>query len=103
MRLPIRQSRRRRASDRRRRPFADGRDGGTADASRTADRHRVAGKHRPDHAGASKPYSFDATNVIANLQARGALKPEHTVTIVPSGQPTEEAKAVVGDISIVEQ
>jgi tyrosinase len=62
-----------------------------------------AGGHGGDHAGASKPYSFDATNVIANLQARGALKPEHTVTIVPSGQPTEEAKAVVGDISIVEQ
>jgi tyrosinase len=44
-----------------------------------------AGDHGADHAGASKPVSFDATDVIANLQARGALRPEHSVVIVPSG------------------
>jgi hypothetical protein len=59
--------------------------------------------HGGDHGGASKPYTFEATTVIANLQARAVLKPEHTITIVPSGQPSEEARPVVGDISIVEQ
>ena len=59
--------------------------------------------HGGDHGGASKPYSFDATTVIANLQERAVLKPEHTITIVPSGQPSDDAKPVVGDISIVEQ
>jgi hypothetical protein len=56
-----------------------------------------------DHPNASKPYSFDITAALANLQARGALRPEHTVTIVPSGKPSEEARAVVGEISIAEQ
>jgi hypothetical protein len=50
-----------------------------------------AGGHQGDHQGASKPFSFDATNVIANLEARGALKQEHSVAIVPSGQPSEDA------------
>jgi tyrosinase len=62
-----------------------------------------AAAHGGDHSGASKPFSFDITALIANLQARGVLKSEHTVTIVPSGQPTEEARAVVGEIAIVEQ
>jgi tyrosinase len=61
------------------------------------------GGHQDDHQGASKPFSFDATNVITNLEARGALKQEHSVAIVPSGQPSEDAKPVVGSISIVEQ
>jgi tyrosinase len=62
-----------------------------------------AAGHDEHAAHASKPYSFDITIVIANLQARGVLKPEHSVTIVPSGQPSADAKAVVGEISIVEQ
>jgi tyrosinase len=52
---------------------------------------------------AAKPYSFDITEVAANLAAMNLLKTEHTVTIVPSGEPSDDAKAVVGDISIVEQ
>ncbi len=62
-----------------------------------------AAGHEEHAAHASKPYSYDITTVVANLQARGVLKPEHTVTIVPSGQPSAEAKPVVGEISIVEQ
>ena len=60
--------------------------------------------HGDDHSGhASKPVSFDITNVASNLDARGLLKADHTVTIVPSDEPAADAKPVVGDISFVEQ
>jgi tyrosinase len=60
--------------------------------------------HGEDHSQhSSKPVSFDVTNVVANLDAGGLLKADHTVTIVPSGEPAAEAKPVVGDISFVEQ
>jgi tyrosinase len=60
--------------------------------------------HGDDHSQhGSKPVSFDVTNVAANLDARGLLKADHTVTIVPSGEPAPDAKPVVGDISFVEQ
>jgi tyrosinase len=60
--------------------------------------------HGDDHsAHGSKPVSFDVTNVVANLDARGLLKADHTVTIVPSNDPAADAKPVVGDISFVEQ
>jgi tyrosinase len=62
-----------------------------------------AAGHEEHAAHSSKPYSFDITTVVANLQARGMLKPEPTVTIVPVGQPSADAKPVVGQISIVEQ
>ena len=60
--------------------------------------------HGDDHAAhASKPISFDITNVAANLDARGLLKTDHTVTILPAREPAKDAKPVVGDISVVEQ
>jgi tyrosinase len=59
--------------------------------------------HGDDHGNASKPVSFDITNVASNLESRGLLKTDHTVTIVPSTEPAADAKAVVGDISFVEQ
>jgi hypothetical protein len=60
--------------------------------------------HGGDHSShAAKPFVFDITDVAANLQARDQLKSEHTVTIVPSGQPSTDARPVIGDISIVEQ
>jgi tyrosinase len=60
--------------------------------------------HGDDHSQhASKPISFDITSVASNLDARGLLKPDHTVTIVPAIAPAEGAKPVVGDISFVEQ
>lgn len=61
------------------------------------------GEDHAAHAAGSNPRSFDITMVASNLKARGALKPEHTVTIVPAGQPAENAKAVVGDIAFIEQ
>jgi tyrosinase len=60
--------------------------------------------HGEDHAThGSKPYSFDITEIVANLQAQNLLKEENTVTIVPFGQPAADAKTVVGTISLVEQ
>jgi tyrosinase len=59
------------------------------------------GDQHADHA--SKPISFDITNVASNLEARGRMKDGHTVTIVPAGKPVADAKPVVGDISFVEQ
>jgi tyrosinase len=60
--------------------------------------------HGDDHSDhVSKPVSFDITNVASNLDARGLLKADHTVTIVPSKEPAADAKPVVGDISFVEQ
>ena len=61
------------------------------------------GEEHAGHGAGARPYSFDITMVAANLKARGVLKQEHTVTIVPAGQPAENAKPVVGDIQFVEQ
>ncbi len=60
--------------------------------------------HGEDHSQhSSKPVSFDITDVVSDLAARGVLKTDHTVTIVPSNEPAANAKPVVGDISFVEQ
>lgn len=61
--------------------------------------------HGDDHAGhnVSRSTSFDITEVAANLNAKGLLKSEAAVTIVPSNEPAANAKPVVGDISFVEQ
>jgi tyrosinase len=56
-----------------------------------------------DHADMARSISFDITDVAADLDARGLLKAEHAVTIVPSKPPAPDAKPVVGDISFVEQ
>ena len=59
--------------------------------------------HEQHATHAAKPYSFDITDVAANLQAMNLLKTDHTVTFLPSGEPSDDDKAVVGDIAIVEQ
>jgi tyrosinase len=61
--------------------------------------------HGDDHAGhnMSRSTSFDITDVAAALDARGLLKGQPVVTIVPSNEPAANAKPVVGDISFVEQ
>jgi tyrosinase len=58
-----------------------------------------------EHAGHSiaRTLSFDITDIAADLDARGLLKAEHAVTIVPSNEPAANAKPVVGEISFVEQ
>ena len=60
--------------------------------------------HGDDHShAASKPFTFDITEVASNLEASNRLKPEHSVTIVPAGQPSADAKPVVGGVLFVEQ
>jgi len=56
-----------------------------------------------DHADTARSISFDITDVAADLDAKGQLKAEHTVTIVPAKTPFAEAKPVIGNISFVEQ
>ena len=56
-----------------------------------------------DHADVARSISFDITDIAANLDASGLLKAEHAVTIVPAKAPAADAKAVVGNISFVEQ
>ena len=53
---------------------------------------------------ASTPaYSFDVTDIVRTLQARGLLGDSISVTIVPGGRPANGAKAVIGEIALVEQ
>ena len=56
-----------------------------------------------DHADTARSISFDITDVAADLDAKGQLKAEHTVTIVPAKTPFADAKPVIGNISFVEQ
>jgi len=56
-----------------------------------------------DHADMARTFSFDITDIAANLDAGGKLKAEHAVTIVPARAPAADAKPVVGSISFVEQ
>jgi tyrosinase len=56
-----------------------------------------------DHADTARSISFDITDIAADLDAKGQLKAEHTVTIVPAKTPFAEAKPVIGNISFVEQ
>jgi len=60
-------------------------------------------EHVSHGTNASKPVSFDITDVAANVQARNLLKAEHSVSIVPSSQPVSDAKPAIGDISFVVQ
>jgi tyrosinase len=60
--------------------------------------------HGDDHADhGARSVSFDITDVAANLDAKGLLKSQPAVTIVPSSEPAANAKPIVGDISFVEQ
>jgi hypothetical protein len=56
-----------------------------------------------EHGEVARSISFDITDIAADLDAKGQLKAAHTVTIVPAKAPFAEAKAVIGDISFVEQ
>lgn len=48
-------------------------------------------------------YSFDVTKVAKSLAASGKLSASPVVTIIPSGEPAVDAKAVVGDIKLIEK
>lgn len=56
-----------------------------------------------DHMEMARSISFDITDIAADLSARGLLKTEHAVSIVPGRAPAADAKPVVGGISFVEQ
>jgi tyrosinase len=56
-----------------------------------------------EHGEVARSISFDITDIAADLDAKGQLKAAHTVTIVPAKAPFAEAKAVIGNISFVEQ
>jgi tyrosinase len=56
-----------------------------------------------DHGDIARSISFDITDIASNLDAKGLLKAQHVVTIVPATPPAGDAKPVVGDISFVEQ
>jgi tyrosinase len=55
------------------------------------------------HGASAAILSFDITDLAKRLQAEGALTNSPAVTIVPSGEPAENAKPIIGEISIVEQ
>ena len=56
-----------------------------------------------EHGEVARSISFDITDIAADLDAKGQLKAAHTVTIVPAKAPFADAKAVIGNISFVEQ
>lgn len=59
--------------------------------------------HGDDHMEMPRTFSFDITDIAANLDAAGKLKAQHAVTIVPAKAPAADAKPVIGSISFVEQ
>lgn len=48
-------------------------------------------------------YSFDVTDLVGQLKAKGQLRDVPKVTIAPLGRPASEATPVVGEISLVQQ
>jgi len=54
-------------------------------------------------AGTAKFRSFDVTRVAKNLQATKRLSAKPGLTIAPANQPEENAKPVVGEITVIEQ
>jgi tyrosinase len=51
----------------------------------------------------SSSRSFDITELVRDLEAQGLLSMETTVTIVPIGVPSPEAKPFISRIELVEQ
>jgi hypothetical protein len=58
----------------------------------------------PAHASSSNRFvSFDITNLAKKLLASGRLKDNAMVTLVPRGVPDDDAKPIIGEVTIVEQ
>src|SRR5262249_53721011 len=55
------------------------------------------------HTASAAVMTFDITELARRLKSEGLLTDTPTVTIVPSGEPVEDSKPVIGEISIVEQ
>jgi len=61
------------------------------------------GHSEGDAVGPEKFFSFDITRVSRTLQSRNLLGDRPTITIRPLGQPAGEARAMIGEISLVEE
>jgi tyrosinase len=59
------------------------------------------GHGRP--AGPERFTSFDITDLARRLQTRGVLAEQPRLTITPAGTPADDAKPVIGEITLVEQ
>ena len=58
----------------------------------------------PDMSGMTpRTFSLDVTDKIKALQASGALNETPTVTLVPQGEPAENARASIGQVQLVTQ
>jgi tyrosinase len=53
--------------------------------------------------GTPKFYGLNVTSITKALQEKGLLSEKPALTIAPSGTPAEEAKPVIGEISLVAQ
>ncbi len=57
---------------------------------------------KPPKEGTEKFLSFDITDLAKTLQSMKVLTEKPTLMIAPAGRPADEAKPVIGDVSIVE-
>lgn len=68
-----------------------------------AEQHAGDGGGEAAAAEAGKFLSFDVTDLARSLDAEGALGTAPSLTVAPADQPAAEARAVVGQISLVER
>jgi tyrosinase len=65
--------------------------------------HMAHGEKPQPKKGPEKFLSFDVTELARKLLAMKVLTDKATLVIVPDGKPVDEAKAVIGEIRVVEQ
>jgi hypothetical protein len=56
--------------------------------------------------GAPRPdffFSYDVTETLRKLQARGLLSEPLMVTLIPANEPASDSRATIGQIQLVEQ
>jgi hypothetical protein len=66
-----------------------------------SDPHYVADFNFFDAQSGRRSASFNITELVASLQAKGALRDSPVVTIVPNGRPVGAAKPSIASIAIV--
>lgn len=59
--------------------------------------------HSHEGANDDQFYSFDVTDLAKRLKAKGLLTDKAELTIAPAGQPTSDARPLIGEVSLVEQ
>jgi tyrosinase len=65
--------------------------------------HHGTGHEKEAAKASDRFYQFDITDLAKTLQGKGALPASPTLTIVPSGKPSDKANAVIGQITVVEE